>query len=104
MVKFNISGIEEKKLLTPTVLRYIDRLLDIQFYTRKLKIKKVPKEPNEVEFFVLMEDEDQNQTLIMYTMAYYEMGSIQATLNSPRMVKSAAFYEPFEIERIWEKV
>ena len=51
-----------------------------------------------------MEDEDQNQTLIMYTMAYYEMGSIEATLNSPRMVKSAAFYEPFEIERIWEKV
>lgn len=104
MTKFNISDIEEKELLTSAVLRYIDRLLDIKFYTRKLKIQKVASEPNEVEFLVLMEDENQNKTLVIYTMAYYEMGSIEATLNSPRMVKSAAFYELFEIEKIWEKV
>ena len=56
MTKFDINDIEEKEFLTPTVLRYIDRLSDIQFYTRKLKIPKVNGETNKVEFLVLMED------------------------------------------------
>ena len=104
MLKFDISTIEEKEFLTPTVVRYLDRLVDINYYSRKLKIQKVKDEVNEVEFFVLMEDEKQNKTLVVYRMAYYDMGNFEATMNSPRMVKSTAFYEPFEIESIWKKV
>jgi hypothetical protein len=103
MTKFDINDIEEKEFLTPTVLRYIDRLSDIQFYTRKLKIHKVKGETNKVEFLVLMEDEQGNKTLAIYMMAYYEMGNRIATLNSPRMVKSAVFYDVSDVESIWNK-
>ena len=104
MTKFDVSQVADNEFLTPSVMRYIDRLIDLKDYKRKLKISRLKSESNVIEILVMLEDEKDRKTLIIYEMGYYDMGSLEATLNSPRLIKAINIYDLTQVERAWARV
>lgn len=103
MTEFDVSSISDDELLTPAVRRYLDRLLDVDpECQRELKIKRL-KEHDMVEFIVKLTT-NQGATLSIYQMRYTFRENINATLNSPALVKVIDIYDNNQVKEVWESV
>lgn len=105
MEELNLQQITDEEILTPPIMRLLDRLIDVKYYERKIKVKRFKNDNNRIEILVLLEDENKSKSLTIYEIKYpKKMETLEATLNSPMLARVTNIYDTIELEAIWEKV
>ena len=105
MPEFDVKDIKDEEFLTPAVRRYLDRLLDLNpSYAREIKIKRIKGEKDIIEIVVLVKDNNNSVTVTIYQMRYHARESLEATLNSPALVKVIDIYDETQAKEVWENV
>lgn len=105
MSELNLQDVTDEEILTPPIMRLLDRLIDVKYYKRTVRIQRFKNENNRIEIFVLLEDEEHNCSLTIYEIKFPEMmESLEVVLNSPQLCKVTNIYDQMEVEAMWHKV